>query len=157
MRMKTGVLIDTNLLLVMIMGGVDEGRYISKSKRLGDFCIDDYHMLWELVKGYREIWITPYIAAEVSNLIDLDGYAGAKAFEIARVLFSQFKQAEALIADDCKGALFIQFGLTDNSIINLSKDLDILTNDGRMLAPLYEVSPDRIIPYEPFKARPWSA
>ena len=83
MRMKTGVLIDTNLLLVMIMGGVDEGRYISKSKRLGDFCIDDYHMLWELVKGYREIWITPYIAAEVSNLIDLDGYAGAKAFEIA--------------------------------------------------------------------------
>ena len=57
MRMKTGVLIDTNLLLVMIMGGVDEGRYISKSKRLGDFCIDDYHMLWELVKGYREIWI----------------------------------------------------------------------------------------------------
>ena len=50
MRMKTGVLIDTNLLLVMIMGGVDEGRYISKSKRVGDFCIDDYHMLWSLLR-----------------------------------------------------------------------------------------------------------
>ncbi|WP_249605169.1 hypothetical protein [Chromobacterium sp. IRSSSOUMB001] len=149
--MKDGLLIDTNLLLVMIIGSVDEGRYINKSKRLGEFCVEDYYALWKIVENYKEIWITPYIAAEVSNLIDLNGYAGVKAFELARELFGHFKQAKTLISDDCKDDLFISFGLTDNSIINLSKEFDILTNDQRMLIPLYTVSPERIVPYIPFK------
>ncbi|WP_156480094.1 hypothetical protein [Collimonas pratensis] len=151
--MSDRLLIDTNLLLVMVIGGVDGGRYIEKSKRLGHFCIEDYHQLWELVAKYKEIWITPYIAAEVSNLIDLDSYAGEKAFEIAREIFSIFNQAITLISEDCKNDFFINFGLTDSSIINLSKDFDILTNDQRMLIPLYTANPKRIIPYIPFKDR----
>jgi hypothetical protein len=151
--MSDRLLIDTNLLLVMVIGGVDDGRYIEKSKRLGQFCIEDYHRLWEFVAEYKEVWITPYIAAEVSNLIDLDSYAGGKAFEIARGIFSIFKQAHTLISEDSKNDFFINFGLTDSSIINLSKDFDILTNDHRMLTPLYAANPDRIIPYVPFKTQ----
>ncbi len=151
--MENGLLIDTNLLLVMVIGGVEEGRHIKKSKRLQNFCIEDYHQLWEVVKGYREVLITPYIAAEVSNLIDLDNHAGIIAFELAREIFSLFKQAETLIADDCKGEFFLKFGLTDNSIITLSKDYDILTNDHRMAIPLFTASPGRIIPYVPYKVR----
>ena len=150
--MESGLLIDTNLLLVMIIGGVEEGRYIEKSKRLGRFCVEDYYRLWDLVKDYKEVWITPYIAAEVSNLIDLDGYAGIKAFELAREIFSTFRQTRTLISDDCKGEFFLRFGLTDNSIINLSKDLDILTSDSRMLTPLYETNHDRVVTfYLPFR------
>lgn len=151
--MSDRLLIDTNLLLVMVIGGVDDGRYIEKSKRLGHFCIEDYRQLWGLVEEYKEVWITPYIAAEVSNLIDLDSYASKKAFEIAREIFSIFNQAKTLISDDSKHDFFINFGLTDSSIINLSKDFDILTNDQRMLIPLYTANPDRIIHYIPFKAR----
>ena len=73
--MKDGLLIDTNLLLVMIIGGIDEGRYIEKSKRLGAFCVEDYDLLWKIVRDHTEVLITPYIATEVSNLIDLDGDA----------------------------------------------------------------------------------
>lgn len=149
--MKDGLLIDTNLLLVMIIGGIDEGRYIEKSKRLRAFCIEDYHLLWEFVKDYKEVLITPYIAAEVSNLIDLDDQAGIRAFELAREIFSFFKQAETLISNDCKGDFFLKFGLTDNSIITLSKDFDVLTNDLRMAIPLFTVSPERIIPYTPYR------
>lgn len=149
--MRDRLLIDTNLLLVMIIGGLDDGRYIEKSKRLGKFCVEDYYLLWELVKGYKEVWITPYIAAEVSNLIDLDDQAGIRAFELAREIFSLFKQVETLIVEDCNGGFFVKFGLTDNSIIKLSKDFDVLTNDERMAIPLFTASPDRIIPYVPFK------
>lgn len=145
--MKDGLLIDTNLLLVMVIGGVDEGRYIEKSKRLSGFCIEDYINLWRLVAEYKAVWITPYIAAEVSNLIDLDGDVGARIFDLAREVFNQFKQIDSSISDDSKGSFFIEFGLTDNSIINLSKTIDIVTNDQRMLTPLYTVSPDRIIPF----------
>ena len=147
--MKDGLLIDTNLLLVMIIGGIDNGRYIEKSKRLrSDFCIEDYHRLWEFAKGYKKIYITPYIAAEVSNLIDLNREAGIKAFELARNVFSFFTQAETLIFADCKGEFFLKFGLTDNSIIKLSRSLDILTNDGRMAVLL---CPDSLVPYVCYK------
>ncbi|MBD8533074.1 MULTISPECIES: hypothetical protein [unclassified Massilia] len=154
--MSDRLLIDTNLLLVMIIGAVDEGRYIERSKRLGQFCAEDYYQLWEFAGNYKEVWITPYIAAEVSNLIDLDGYAGIKAFEFTRELFAEFKQVEVSISEDCRGELFIRFGLTDNSIIKLAKDndLDILTNDHRMLVSLYDASPEHIVPYIPIKSRP---
>ena len=104
--MKSRLLIDTNLLLVMIIGGVDEGRYIQKSKRLNDFCIEDYHRLWSLAKEYKEIWITPYIATEVSNLIDLKSQARLRAFELAREIFSFFKQVDSSINEDCQGDFF---------------------------------------------------
>lgn len=149
--MKDGLLIDTNLLLVMIIGGIDEGRYIEKSKRLGDFCVEDYYLLWEFVKNYKDVWITPYIATEISNLIDLDDQARVRAFELAREMFGIFKQVETSISKDCQDNLFLEFGLTDNSIINLSKNFDVLTNDLRMAIPLYTVSPERIIPYIPYK------
>ena len=152
--MSDRLLIDTNLLLLMIIGGVDNGRYIEKSKRLGSFCIEDYHRLWKIVAEYKEVYITPYIAAEVSNLIDLDAYAHEKAFKIAREIFGIFSQAQTLISKDCEHEFFINFGLTDSSIINLSKDFDILTNDQRMLTPLYATNPNGVIPYIPFKNQP---
>lgn len=145
------LLIDTNLLLVMIIGSIDNGRYIEKSKRLGKFCVKDYEILWKFAGSYNEIWLTPYIAAEVSNLIDLDDYARVKAFGIAREIFARFKQVDVSIVEDCRNDLFVKFGLTDNSIINLCKDIDILTSDGRMLHSLYNASPHRIVPYTPFK------
>lgn len=150
--MKDRLLIDTNLLLVMIIGRIGKGQYIKKSKRLSAFCVEDYDLLWKIVGNYTEVLITPYIAAEVSNLIDLDGDARIEAFEVAREIFSFFTQAETLIANDCKGDFFLKFGLTDNSIIMLSEDVDILTNDHRMLTPLYAKSPERIIPYISYKA-----
>ena len=137
-------MIDTNLLLLMIIGGVDEGRYIEKSKRLNGFCVEDYYRLWNFVKCYEEVWITPYIAAEVSNLIDLNGEARDRAFELAREIFCQFKQINTSVFDDCKGIFFIKFGLADSSIIDLSGEFDILTNDRRMNVPLYAKSPLRI-------------
>lgn len=149
--MSDRLLVDTNLLLLMVIGGVDEGRYIGRSKRLGMFCIEDYDRVWELVGQYKEVWITAYIAAEVSNLIDLDHHARTRVFELAKEMFSLFKQAETSISEDSRHAFFLEFGLTDSSIINLAKDFDILTNDQRMMVPLFTAAPDRIIPYVPVK------
>lgn len=143
------LLIDTNLWLVMIIGAVDEGRYIAKSKRLGSYCREDYDNLWNIFGSYNEVWITPYIAAEVSNLIDLDGEASAKAYVIAKEVFSRLKEVESSIAKDCDNDFYISFGLTDGSIIQLSEKFDVLTNDQRMLGPLYQVGRENVIPYIP--------
>ncbi|NLB31569.1 MAG: hypothetical protein GX822_07940 [Alcaligenaceae bacterium] len=110
-----------------------------------------YYLLWKLVQGYKDVWITPYIATEVSNLIDLNGQAKIRVFELAREVFALFKEVETLVAEDCKDDFFLEFGLTDSSIIKLSEKFDIITNDHRMANPLFKANPDRIIPYVPFK------
>lgn len=152
-RRARQLLIDTNLWLVMIIGAVDEGKYISKSKRLGSYCREDFEKLWEIFGTYDEVWITPYIAAEVSNLIDLDGEAGVKAYVIAKEIFSRLKQVESSIAKDCENEFYISFGLTDGSIIQLSEKLDVLTNDQRMLSPLFKTGGENVYPYFPVNSR----
>lgn len=149
--MARGLIIDTNLMLLLIIGAVEEGRHIRNSKRLNAFDRTDYELVLKCMSGYEDVFITPYIVTEVSNLIDLDGLAGILAYEIARKLFSAFKKIDVLIDDDCAPSYFLNFGITDSSLIRLAPHYDVLTNDNKMLPLLFEASPNTIIPYEALK------
>lgn len=89
---KKKLIIDTNLLLLLVIGAVEGGRHIQNSKRLNKFTFQDYDAILDVMACHQEICITHYIATEVSNLIDLTGYASRLAYETARILFSQFTQ-----------------------------------------------------------------
>ena len=145
--MARRLIIDTNLLLLLVIGAVEEGRHICKSKRLGAFNQEDYDNVLKIMAQHDEIYLTPYIAAEVSNLIDLDGHAGELAYGIARTLFSSFKKIDSKIDEDCSPIEFLRFGITDSSLIRLASEYFILTNDQRMLVPLYKAGPNNIIPF----------
>ncbi len=147
MVMQKNLIIDTNLLLLLVIGAVEEGRHIANSKRLKAFSEQDYHEVLQIMARFDNVFITPYIATEVSNLIDLKGYAKERAYVVARGLFAQFKKIEVDIDKDCQSELFLRFGLTDNSMIQLASDFSILTNDHRMLEPLFAQNADNIIPY----------
>lgn len=147
--MPKRLIIDTNLLLLVVIGAVEEGRHIRNSKRLNAYTIEDYDNILKIMRGFDEVFITPYIATEVSNLIDLSGHAKILAYEVARQLFSLFKKIHIDIDNDCESDLFLHFGITDNSLIELAPDYYILTNDHRMLEPLFKSSPNYIIPYRP--------
>ncbi|MCJ8314891.1 MAG: hypothetical protein HRU38_22265 [Saccharospirillaceae bacterium] len=149
--MSKNLIIDTNLLLLLVIGAVEEGRHIQNSKRLNAFNLSDYDNVLKIMGEYNAVFITPYIATEVSNLIDLKGYAQILAFKIARTLFSEFKEIDVNLNEDCESDLFLRFGLTDNSLIKLAPDYYILTNDHRMLEPLFESSQNTIIPYYTLK------
>lgn len=142
------LIVDTNLLLLLVIGAIEEGRHIKNSKRLNVYGINDYDNVLSLMAQYDEIYITPYIAAEVSNLIDLTGHARELAFKFAQNLFqSKFKNIEVDVVEDCKLQHFPLFGITDSSLINLAPNYYILTNDDRLLPPLFESSMHTIIPY----------
>lgn len=132
---KRNIIIDTNLLLLLIIGSVEEGRFISSSKRLKDFSIGDYDLLLKAIKPFGEGYTTKYIAAEVSNLLDLKGYAQEKAFEIARTIFETFKEIDSNLNNDLHNPYVPQFGLTDSKLIELSSTHLIFTADDR-LSPL---------------------
>ncbi len=145
--MQKNLIIDTNLLLLLVIGAVEEGRHIRNSKRLKAFSKQDYNNVLQIMANFDNVFITPYIATEVSNLIDLKGYVREIAYMVTRELFANFQKIEVDIDKDCQSELFLRFGLTDNSIIQLASDFFILTNDHRMLEPLFAQNADNIIPY----------
>lgn len=145
------LIIDTNLLLLLVIGAVEGGKHIKSSKRLKDFDEFDYQTVLGFMKGYKKVFITPYIATEVSNLIDLNRDAGKKAYEIARSLFKLFSHVDSKINDDALSETFLRYGLTDNSIIGLVKDYHILTNDNRLCEQLWAVNEHNVIPYATIK------
>jgi len=148
---KKKLIVDTNLLLLLVIGRVDDGRFIKRSDRLNKFNENDYQILLRFILRY-DIFITHYIATEVSNLIDLHGPARIKAFEVARILFSSFKQVETSIQDDSAEAFFEKYGLTDSSLIRLVSDYNVITDDNRLSEFLYRVEHKNVIPYYTLRA-----
>lgn len=149
--MGRDLIIDANLLLLLVIGAVEEGRHICSSRRLNNFDRTDYELVLRCMAEYDAVFITPYIATEVSNLIDLNGRAGALAYEIARELFSSFKKIDVSIDDDCAPDLFVRFGIADSSLVQLAPNYDVLTNDAKLLPALFAASPNTIRPYATFR------
>lgn len=141
------LIIDTNLLLLLIIGAIDDGRHIQKSKRLDGYSEEDYQTVLEFMATYDEVSITPYIAAEVSNLIDLSGNVRHRIFEFAREFFKNLTHINSTINDDTLGDTFLSYGLTDNSIIRLINEYHVLTNDNRLCEQLILRNQKNVIPY----------
>ncbi len=68
-RSKT-LLLDTNLLLLLFIGGKDSSL-IPKAKTLSAFVEDDYDLLGEVINNssFNSLVTTPHIMTEVSNLL----------------------------------------------------------------------------------------
>ena len=65
---QKGVLFDTNVLLVLLVGTVNQKR-ISNFKRTNSFTIEDYKLLEELFSYLQKIVTTPNILTEVDSII----------------------------------------------------------------------------------------
>lgn len=148
------IIIDTNLLLLLVLGGIDNHKYLNKdskkknsraSNMLSSFCKEDYIKIYDIIEMSKKtninIYITNYIAAEVSNLIGLTGDDRIKAFIIAKEYFTKFKQVCTSIRNDSDSSYFcnsndcLNLGITDSSLIELLKvmnNLLIITNDEKL-------------------------
>ena len=145
---KKTLIIDTNLLLLLVIGAVEGGRHIQNSKRLNKFTLQDYDAILDVMASHQEICITHYIATEVSNLVDLNGYAARPAHGTARILFSQFRQIHSDIATDSAQHTFLAYGLTDSSLVRLAADHTILTDDQRLFGALFSACAENVLPFE---------
>ena len=61
------VIIDTNLLMLLIVGLADR-RYIAMHKNLSDYDEADFELLTYAISTYSDIVLIPHIMAEVSSL-----------------------------------------------------------------------------------------
>ncbi|EPS7136194.1 hypothetical protein [Enterobacter kobei] len=146
--MKSSPLIDTNLLLLFVIGSVDNGNFIGASNRLTDFSYDDYKLLVEFIGRHPNFATTPYILTEVSNLIDLYDYAADEAYKTLRLVSQLAEIVDVSPQDDANHDNFFHYGLTDVNILKIGLTRPILTNDTRLSAFAYSVCPhENIIPW----------
>ena len=87
-----GVFIDTNLLVLLLVGSVNPSR-IPKFKRTQDFSIEDFRVLRELVEWFgKPLVATPHVLSQVSDLTDLSGREAILVREIFRSIVDQIEE-----------------------------------------------------------------
>lgn len=146
--MKLPPLIDTNLLLLFVIGSVDNGSFIGASNRLKKFSYDDYQLLVDFLDKSKKFATTPYILTEVSNLIDLLDSAADEAFKTLQLVSELAEVIDVSPKTDTKHANFFRYGLTDVNILKIALTRPILTNDERLSSFAYSICPeDNIIPW----------
>jgi hypothetical protein len=131
-----GLLLDSNLLLLHIVGSHDE-RLIESFKRTRVFTLDDFRLLVRILTFFERVVTTPHILTEVNGLSNqISGDIRYKYFETfgaeLMTLDEQFVASTVL----AEGSTFRVFGLTDTAIkrvasgeaLVLSVDLDLVVH-----------------------------
>ena len=126
---KKGLLIDTNIVLLYLVGSVDI-FLIRNFKRTANFDENDFEKVSKFVEYFDIKITTPHILTEVSNLID-------NRQDLQLVLKIYIEKAEEIFLESSmlsKDQSFLTFGLADTAVINTAKDSYLILTDDR---PLY--------------------
>ena len=127
-------LIDTNALIVLILGLIDP-RLINTHKRTSIYQEQDYHNLISLIGDINNLVTLPNVWTEVDNLLNntLNGkYQEGYIIQITNTIKkSTEKFIESNKATESKG--FINLGLTDSLLLEFAKECEfIITGDSKL-------------------------
>lgn len=140
-----GLLIDTNLLLLYVIGMYDQDR-IPKFKRTMAFTIDEFFLLATVFDSFDKIITTPNILTEVSNLSgqlpnNLHSYFSSDFAGRIPTLEERYIESGAISAS----VHFNKFGLTDAGIVDTVKgNYLVLTDDLKLFSYLQNLGIDAI-------------
>ncbi|MGK7924020.1 MAG: PIN domain-containing protein [Spirulina sp.] len=142
---QKGLLIDTNILLVLFVGKVNRKR-ISQFNRTEKFTSKDYDVLVKITKNFSKIVTTPNILTEVNSLINqLREPERSQCLELFSELLSRIDEFYLESQKISEMERFAKFGLTDCGILDLAKDRYlVLTDDFKLANYLQSVEIDVI-------------
>lgn len=127
---RAGLLIDTNLLVLFVVGSVNPDR-IERFKRTSQYTRSDYQLLLRVLDCYERLYTSAHVMAEVSNLTELTGgerrLARRKLKDMLAIL--QEPWMPSVRAAQC--ACYESLGLTDAAIMALAREhkCTVLTAD----------------------------
>jgi hypothetical protein len=130
---RNGLLIDSNLFLLLLVGSTNESR-IERFNRTQNYTIEDFRLLCGFVQQFENVVTPPHVLAEVSNLATLQEpelrALRSKFQEITKHTLEVYEQSREIVAD----ATFAKLGLTDAAIRRIAtRPVLVLTDD----LPLY--------------------
>jgi hypothetical protein len=118
--MNDVVIIDTNLLLLLIVGSASVS-FIEKHKRLiGTYNKDDFSILGAIISEFSEIVSIPHVLAEVSNLArQIDDPARTLIMEKLKVFISTTLEFAIPSLNGVERNEYQSLGLTDSVLLHL--------------------------------------
>ena len=127
---STSILIDTNLLVLYVVGTASRS-YIAKHKRLTEFVLEDYDALLELISGASEIFVTPHTLTETSNLVrHIEEPARTEVLKVLQALISNTDELPIPSKSACARSEFLRLGLTDAVLLEATgAESTLLTTD----------------------------
>jgi hypothetical protein len=150
-----GILIDTNLMLLYLVGLFDRNQ-IERFKRTSQYSQKDFDGLCVFVNHFSKIVTTPHILTELSNL------SGHFEQKIRRQFFEKFSDCilrldEKYIPSEkiCQENHFQNFGLTDAAITELSKNKYLVLTDDLSLSAFLQTLKIDVINFNHFRPLFW--
>ena len=120
------ILIDTNALIILILGQIDS-RLIDTHRRTSIYEEQDYYDLLSVIVKIENLIVLPNVWTEVDNL--LNGFNGEQKYlyitkitETIKSTSEKYLNSLSGIEHDC----FFDLGLTDSLLLNLAKECELL-------------------------------
>jgi hypothetical protein len=131
----SGLLIDSNLLLLLLVGRINRKR-ITAFKRTQKYTLGDFERLSQICAFFSRHWTTPQILTEVSNLSGQltepeRGKFRAALASLVEVIDERYITSRLITSHSS----FARLGITDAGLVLLSADGPLLLTDDW---PLYE-------------------
>jgi hypothetical protein len=128
-----GLVLDSNLLLLLIVGLVDS-HFIANFKRTRMFAQEDFNLLIHIMRRFEKCSITPHVLTEVSNFI---GQIKEPYLDKCRAQLAQFINSSKEHYSPAKDLLamkeYFRFGVSDASLSELAhRRFLILTVDAAL-------------------------
>jgi len=136
-HLRAGVVVDTNLFLLMLVGRHDLSK-LKSFRATAKYDPDIYKLLESLVAKFRSVHVTSNIMTEVDNLSRQTPrtewpHVSRTLLSICRTASEEYFRSEQLISSPGHA----DYGLTDCSIIELARrDVLVVTDDARLTARL---------------------
>ncbi len=134
------LLVDTNILLLYIVGQSDRGL-IARFKRTSKYNAEDFLHLQEVMRPFAEaggVVTTPHVLAELSNLASQLAEPGrSQVFRVLAAIVPEMQERHLPALDFHQSPEFIQIGIADTAILQLADtNYLILTDDYRLAGKL---------------------
>lgn len=132
-----GLLVDTNLLVLLIVGAVNRER-VSHFKRTSGYRPADWDLLTGIVEQISRRYTLAHVLAEVSALTDLRGPELEHARITLQKLISLMQEINVPSAEASAHPLYLRLGLTDSAIAAVARrhGCSVLTNDSGLYTAL---------------------
>lgn len=130
-----GLLLDSNLLLLYLVGAVDPalvgaGHY----NKLSDFTGEQIIILRQLILQFKRVVTTAHILTEVSNLVNtLHEKGRLRVFNAFVETLQIINEQEISSYHVARRQEFQYLGLTDSVLAELADKFLIISNDARMV------------------------
>jgi len=127
---RSGLLIDTNLLVLFIVGSVNINR-IESFKRTQKYSKADYKFLCRVLDAFKPLYTLAHVMAEVNNLTDLTGTERSRARYLQQQLLSVLREPAMASAHAATSSHYERLGLVDAAIATLAREHEcaVLTDD----------------------------